>query len=179
MLPCNLIHFPRSIQWCMRFSGAGSFLALKRRRFPFEKMFAYLFLSQVEFHMLVIGLLLWVGGVSLALLSRRGKGRDIVCRRQKGSVRSDHGTEGGPAPAPARKLLARKGGEGCCEPRWRGDQVVVGTIRDLRSWSVSMCLLLLRRRRKSVHHHARGDTQGEDITPYLKQEATVWCGGLR
>ena len=38
----------------MRFSGAGSFLALKRRRFPFEKMFAYLFLSQVEFHMLVI-----------------------------------------------------------------------------------------------------------------------------
>ena len=56
LLPCNLIHFPCSIQWCMRFSGAGSFLALKRRRFPFEKMFAYLFLSQVEFHMLVIEL---------------------------------------------------------------------------------------------------------------------------
>ena len=43
----------------MRFSGAGSFLALKRRRFPFEKMFAYLFLSQVEFHMLVIGKKAW------------------------------------------------------------------------------------------------------------------------
>ena len=39
------------------------------------------------------------------------------------------------------------------------------------------CLFLLRRRRKSAHHHARGDTQGEEITPYLKQEATAGCGG--
>ena len=31
--------------------------------------------------------------------------------------------------------------------------------------------------RKSAHHHARGDTQGEEITPYLKQEATAGCGG--
>ena len=56
----------------------------------------------------------------------------------KGSVQSDHGTEGGPAPAPARKMLARKGGEGCCEPRWRGDQVIVSAFRDLRSWSWSI-----------------------------------------
>jgi len=39
------------------------------------------------------------------------------------------------------------------------------------------CLLLLRRRRESIHHHAKGDTQGEEITPYLKQEATTGCGG--
>ena len=55
------------------------------------------------------GLLLCVEGVSLALLSRRGKGRDRICCRQKGSVRRDHGTEGGPAPAPSTEDARQEG----------------------------------------------------------------------
>ena len=79
---------------------------------------------------------LTVGGGGLngtSIKKREREGHSLS--QTKGSVQSDHGTVGGPAPAPARKTLARKGGEGCCEPRWRGDQVIVSAFRDLRSWS--------------------------------------------
>ena len=116
-----------------------------------------------------------LNGISIKKREREGQSLSLT----KGSVRRDHGTEGGPAPSTedARqegwgrvlqaKMVERSGHR---ERLQRSEVVVVAS---------GPCLLLLRRRRKSVHHHARGDTLGEEITPSLKQEATVWCGGLR